>query len=245
MVAEVQAYVPGYRLKQKVQFDRIERRTTRSASLASGRMHGLKTSIFLEVEGAAHYLPAYAGNLDIMTSGAATAESIAERCSAVEQALFMFNPHQPEKLYISRRHPARWQPRRSATSTALEHVVQIARRWTRPRSTIEVAHGDGLQGSASTTASARIPTRVDRGGRKTVTMPRSPRCCCRASALCTTCTAPSRPARASVRVATHCTEANISAQHIEIRTQLGMDTVRLPDDEPHVRAWQALAHRPS
>jgi acetaldehyde dehydrogenase len=44
---------------------------------------GLKVSVFLEVEGAAHYLPAYAGNLDIMTSAALkTAEKIAQRMAA-------------------------------------------------------------------------------------------------------------------------------------------------------------------
>jgi len=76
MAAAVRRYVPGYRLKQKVQFDRVE-----SLNIPGiGRVSGLKTSIFLEVEGAAHYLPAYAGNLDIMTSAAlATAERMAER----------------------------------------------------------------------------------------------------------------------------------------------------------------------
>ena len=83
MVAAVQAYVPGYRLKQQVQFDRIEPGQPIRIPGVGLRMSGLKTSIFLEVEGAAHYLPAYAGNLDIMTSAALrTAEDMAERILA-------------------------------------------------------------------------------------------------------------------------------------------------------------------
>ena len=78
MAKAVNAYVPGYRLKQKVQFDEIPA----SAPLnipGLGKFSGLKTSIFIEVEGAAHYLPAYAGNLDIMTSAAlATGERMAQ-----------------------------------------------------------------------------------------------------------------------------------------------------------------------
>ncbi|WP_038210957.1 acetaldehyde dehydrogenase (acetylating) [Xenophilus azovorans] len=80
MVAAVRGYVPGYRLKQQLQFDRLTDLTI--PGLGSG-LSGLKTSIFLEVEGAAHYLPAYAGNLDIMTSAAlATAERMATRMAA-------------------------------------------------------------------------------------------------------------------------------------------------------------------
>jgi acetaldehyde dehydrogenase len=80
MVTEVQKYVPGYRLKQKVQFERIgDNRPLRIPELG-GEFSGLKVTVFLEVEGAAHYLPKYAGNLDIMTSAALqTAERIAMR----------------------------------------------------------------------------------------------------------------------------------------------------------------------
>jgi acetaldehyde dehydrogenase len=79
MVARVQAYVPGYRLKQAVQFERFGSNNPVSIP-GLGTFEGVKTSVFLEVEGAAHYLPAYAGNLDIMTSAAlATGEKIALR----------------------------------------------------------------------------------------------------------------------------------------------------------------------
>ena len=80
MVAEVQKYVPGYRLKQAVQFERIGNNRPLRIPEMNEEFVGLKVSVFLEVEGAAHYLPAYAGNLDIMTSAALkTAEKIALR----------------------------------------------------------------------------------------------------------------------------------------------------------------------
>ena len=79
MVEEVRTYVLGYRLKQDVQFDHVGPVNVPG----QGEVSGLKVSVFLEVEGAAHYLPAYAGNLDIMTSAAlATAERLIEKRSA-------------------------------------------------------------------------------------------------------------------------------------------------------------------
>jgi acetaldehyde dehydrogenase len=59
MAATMQTYVPGYRLRVAPQFDE------RYDSLGRGRV-----AIFVEVEGAGDHLPAYAGNLDIMTAAA-------------------------------------------------------------------------------------------------------------------------------------------------------------------------------
>jgi acetaldehyde dehydrogenase len=65
MVAEVAGYVPGYRLKQAVQVTELDGDV---GTLAVDVTH--KVTVLLEVEGAGHYLPPYAGNLDIMTSAA-------------------------------------------------------------------------------------------------------------------------------------------------------------------------------
>src|SRR3546814_9383273 len=60
MVADIQQYVPGYRLLNEPQFD--------EPSVVSGGM--AKVSVFVEVEGAGDFLPPYAGTLDIMTAAA-------------------------------------------------------------------------------------------------------------------------------------------------------------------------------
>lgn len=79
MVAKVQEYVPGYRLKQQVQFERYgDNNPVKIPGL--GEFTGIKTMILLEVEGAGDYLPSYSGNLDIMTAAAkATGELLAAR----------------------------------------------------------------------------------------------------------------------------------------------------------------------
>ena len=87
MVAAVQEYVPGYRLKQAVQFEVF----TPDDPLhipETGKFWGTRVTVLLEVTGAADYLPAYAGNLDIMTSAAmATAERLYQSVDGTRAAL--------------------------------------------------------------------------------------------------------------------------------------------------------------
>ncbi len=65
-VAQVASYVPGYRLVQPPVIDAVQG----VAMPGEAPFDGLKVTVLLEVEGAGDWLPAYAGNLDIMTSAA-------------------------------------------------------------------------------------------------------------------------------------------------------------------------------
>lgn len=79
MVDRVNTYVPGYRLKQRVQFETF----SAAAPLylpETGSFTGTRLTVLLEIVAVSDHLPDHAGALDIMSSAAvATAERIATR----------------------------------------------------------------------------------------------------------------------------------------------------------------------
>ena len=79
MIKNVCTFVPGYSLKQKIQFKKIYNPFIKNIDEQKENLM-VQVSVLLEIEGAADYLPKYAGNLDIMTSSAIkTAEAILDK----------------------------------------------------------------------------------------------------------------------------------------------------------------------
>jgi 4-hydroxy-2-oxovalerate/4-hydroxy-2-oxohexanoate aldolase len=203
MVREVQKYVPGYTLKNGPVFD------------------GRRVSVFMEVEGLGDYLPKYAGNLDIMTAAALrTAEVIAQRMEGLAMDLRGKKVVLHDMSLRDGMHPLRHQ-------ITLEQMVSVATGLDAAGvPLIEVTHGDGLGGAS---VNYGFPLHTDEEYLRAV-IPRLKRAKVSALLLPGIGTVDELKMAVdcgvgTVRVATHCTEADVSEQHIGMARKLGVDTV--------------------
>ncbi len=223
-VAEVQRYVPGYTLRAEPQYDEARESWNGNARVA----------VFLEVRGGGDYLPEYAGNLDIMTAAAArVGEVIAQRgpgrsgggrrggdgmtapAAAGARQLRITDTTLRDGSHAMAHQFTEGQVR--ATVHALD-AAGVA--------VIEVTHGDGLGGSSFNYGFSReneltlIKAGADEATQAAIAVLLVPGIGTMDDLR------GARDAGASVaRVATHCTEADVSIQHFGLARELGMETV--------------------
>ena len=203
MVREVQKYVPGYTLKNGPVFD------------------GRRVSTFMEVVGLGDYLPKYAGNLDIMTAAALrTAEVIAQRMEGLAMDLRGKKVVLHDMSLRDGMHPKQQQ-------ITLEQMISVATGLDRAGvPLIEVTHGDGLGGAS---INYGFPLHTDEQYLRAV-IPQLKRAKVSALLLPGIGTVDELKMAVdcgvgTIRVATHCTEADVSEQHIGMARKLGVDTV--------------------
>ncbi len=131
------------------------------------------------------------------------------------------HPHLRPGRHPARRHARRAPPHRRPTDVKRIVVAldDAGRRRDRGR-----PRRRARRLARSTTARARTPTgNGSRRRPRSSSAPRSPPCCCPASAPIDDLEHAYDLGVRSVRIATHCTEADISAQHIAAARELGMD----------------------
>jgi hypothetical protein len=194
---------------------------------------GNRVSVFLEVEGLGDYLPKYAGNLDIMTAAAArTAEMFAEEILAGAQArtprLVGAPASQGDEHGTSRQenHRPRHDPaRRHAPQAPPDDARADEVHRHRPRRSGRAAdRSHPRRRPGRQLGQLRLPGAQRRGiPRRRDPADEAGQGLGAAAARHRHRRPPedgARPGRHTIRVATHCTEADVSEQHITMARKL-------------------------
>ena len=210
MVAEVARYVPGFTLRAEPQFDPPSPDWSGHARVA----------LFLEVRGNGDYLPEWAGNLDIMTAAAARVGELL----ATRRGDGMNPPPRDVRITDSTLRDGSHAMRHQFTEEQVRAVVSALD--AAGVEVIEVSHGDGLGGSSFNYGFSLIDeislikAAVDEARAARIAVLLLP------GVGTVDDLREAREAGASVaRIATHCTEADVSVQHFAAARDLGMETV--------------------
>ena len=225
VVAEVQTYVPGYRLLNEPQFD--------DPSINSGGQAVVTT--FVEVEGAGDYLPPYAGNLDIMTAAAtkvgeeiakeeigASADRI-DRRPGMSTDIF-FNPMWDIRITDTSLRDGSHHKRHQFTKDEVHAIVAALDTAGVP--VIEVTHGDGLGGSSFNYGFSKTPEQeLIKLAAETAKEAKIAFLMLPGVGTKEDIKEAQNNGGSICRIATHCTEADVSIQHFGLARELGLETV--------------------